>query len=226
MTKPIIVSIEGNIGAGKTTILKNLKIMYYTDPSVIFLREPVDIWQSIKDKNDETILAKFYNDPKKYAFSFQVMAFMTRLTLLRETIEENPNCRMIICERSLEADRYIFAQMLYDDGLIDDVNFQIYMRFYNEYRHLYALDGIVYISANADICHQRIEKRGRVGETISIHYLKNCEKYHNHWLDNDMIQKCKLLKINTEKDVCTDDFTFAGLEWLEQIRQFCQELIG
>ena len=64
------------------------------------MREPVDLWEKIKDKEGETILSKFYKDPNKYAFSFQIMAFTTRLSLLSETIRNNPQAQVILCERS------------------------------------------------------------------------------------------------------------------------------
>ncbi len=67
-----IISIEGNIGSGKSTLLENLKKHYVTNENVIFLREPVDDWEKIKDKQGNTMLKKFYDDQEKYSFSFQI----------------------------------------------------------------------------------------------------------------------------------------------------------
>ena len=39
-----IVSIEGNIGSGKSTLMKNLKEYYKNNNQVLFLKEPVDEW--------------------------------------------------------------------------------------------------------------------------------------------------------------------------------------
>ena len=50
-----IVSVEGNIGAGKTTILNKMQ-KENTDTSIVFIREPVDIWESFKDNDGNTIL--------------------------------------------------------------------------------------------------------------------------------------------------------------------------
>ena len=83
-----IISVEGNIGSGKTTLLENLKDKYKSNPNVIFLREPVDEWENIKDKNGTTMLEKFYSDQKRYSFSFQMLAFISRLVLLKKTIKE------------------------------------------------------------------------------------------------------------------------------------------
>ena len=58
----------------------------------------------------ETIISKFYADPEKYSFAFQIMAFTTRLKLVKDIIKNQPNVKLIICERSLEADNEIFAK--------------------------------------------------------------------------------------------------------------------
>ena len=47
----MIISVEGNIGAGKTTIIDKLEEKMANRTDVVFLREPVDIWESITDKN-------------------------------------------------------------------------------------------------------------------------------------------------------------------------------
>jgi deoxyadenosine/deoxycytidine kinase len=163
MATPKIISIEGGIGAGKTTIIEHLEKIYKNDATVQFIREPVSIWESIQDNKGENILQKFYKDAAKFAFTFQVMAFVTRLSMIRKIVKENPACKMIICERSLDADRNIFAKMLFDDGLIDDIHYKIYLKFYEEYKDDFKLDGIVYINADAEVCSQRIRKRARGG---------------------------------------------------------------
>jgi deoxyadenosine/deoxycytidine kinase len=154
-------------------------------PSHLQSIQPVNVWESIKDSDGESILAKFYKNPEKYAFSFQVMAFVTRLSLLRKLIKENPECKLIICERSLEADRKIFAKMLYDDKMIDEINYKIYMKFYNEYKNDFKLNGLVYIHAEEDVCYNRVHKRNRKGEdSVPLEYLKKCKEYHQDWLVN------------------------------------------
>ena len=85
-----IISIEGNIGSGKSTLLKKIqdwaKENYYSH--IYFALEPVDDWNEIRDKSGETILSKFYKDQEKYAFSFQMMAFITRYNKIQELIDE------------------------------------------------------------------------------------------------------------------------------------------
>jgi deoxyadenosine/deoxycytidine kinase len=218
---PKIFSVEGNIGAGKTTIIENLQKLYANNPDVIFIREPVDVWQTIQDKNGETILAKFYADPAKYAFTFQVMAYSTRLSMLRKIIKENPNCKTIICERSLDADKNIFAKMLYDDGLIDEVSHQIYKRFYGEFIDEYPLEGVVYIDADAEICRNRISKRAREGEeTVALDYLKKCQRYHEEWLNRNTATQVLHIKTNDDVTYDPNDKKDKGNLWMQQISNF------
>lgn len=215
---PLIISIEGNIGTGKSTIVENLKKYMKDIPGVVFLKEPTHIWDSIKDnKTGETILQKFYADPQKYAFPFQVMAYASRLSVIREQIHAVPTPDIIICERSLEADYNIFAKMLYDDGMIDDVSYQIYKHFYQEFSYKYGLNAVVYIDSDAEICHERITKRAREGEGgIPLEYLQKCKSYHDNWLETVGVDK---LHLNTNSDA-TYDGSDIGTKWLEQIKQF------
>jgi deoxyadenosine/deoxycytidine kinase len=186
---PIIISIEGNIGSGKTTILNRLKTEFMnqqTQKKILFLREPVDIWETVKDSQNETILSKFYKNPAKHAFAFQVMAFSTRLTILREAIQQNPDVEIILCERSLDADKEIFAKMLHDDGVIEDIDYQIYNMFYNEITkqpEVKQLSGVIYINANPEVSFERTKIRARDGEsTITLDYLMECHTYHEKWI--------------------------------------------
>jgi len=182
-----MVSLEGNIGAGKSTILAALESIIQKDDMSpvkwVFLKEPVDLWDQVCDKEGRTMLSKFYSDPAKYSFAFQIMAFSTRLKMLRDIVRENPDLTGIICERSLEADRNIFASMLHADGLMEDVEYQIYQQYIQGYDAIFDLDGIIYIDSDARTCFERVSKRSREGESnISLEYLEKCRDYHERWL--------------------------------------------
>lgn len=186
-----IFSIEGNIGSGKSTLVRALKQHYETvqtdvtqKPKVVFMEEPVSVWTEIKDTTGENMIEKFYKDQHKYAFSFQMMAYISRLSMLKQCIKENPNA-IIICERSLYTDKNVFAKMLYDEEKIDEVNYQIYMKWFDEFIEDIPNSGIIYVKADPEISHARVEKRARQGENIPLSYLENCHAYHENWIKHE-----------------------------------------
>ncbi len=104
-----IFSIEGSIGSGKSTLIRELKNKL--DTNWIFVLEPISEWNDVKDKAGENILTKFYKNQQKYAFSFQMMAYISRLARLKQVIRDHPKA-VIITERSIFAYRHVFAKML------------------------------------------------------------------------------------------------------------------
>ena len=182
MTK--IISIEGNIGSGKSTIVKQLK--HYNKSNYIFVEEPVDEWSSICDENGECILSHFYKNNKQYSFQFQMMAYISRLNILREIIKKNPNA-VIITERCLFTDKYVFAKMLFDNGDMSKIEYDIYNKWFACFLDNVSIDGIIYIKTKPETCMERIKKRNREGETIPLDYLTKCHQYHEEWLNKSSI---------------------------------------
>lgn len=185
MTNFRIVSIEGNIGSGKSTFLENLKKHYKNHEHIVFLREPVDEWEKIKDINGNTMLQKFYADQKTYSFAFQMMAYISRLAILRDTIKKNEGKKIIIItERSLYTDKYVFAKMLYDQGKIEEVTYQIYLNWFDEFAKDFPISNVIYVNAEPQKCYERIHKRARPGEEIiPLSYLNDCHRYHEEFLE-------------------------------------------
>jgi deoxyadenosine/deoxycytidine kinase len=196
------LSIEGNIGSGKSTLLENLRTHYENNPNVIFLKEPVDEWATIQDENGVTMLEKFYKDQTKYSFAFQMMAYISRLNNLKKTVEmirqtqssSNKTKKIIITERSLYTDKMVFAQMLYDSGKMESIEFQVYLKWFDSFIEEFPVSKIIYVKTNPEICHFRITKRSREGESIiPLEYLDNCDVYHEKMLSTTSICKSQLV---------------------------------
>lgn len=190
-TRPRILTVEGNIGAGKSTFLGELQTRYSNRTDILFLLEPVSIWETVVDSSGKNMLQKFYDEPQKYSFAFQVMAFSTRLKMIREAIEKasepDSPIKTIVMERSLDADRAIFAQMLRDDGLLEECEFQIYTMMAEDAMRSYSADGILWVNVPPEVCYERVGIRARGGENnISLDYLVKCGSYHTEWLGADM----------------------------------------
>lgn len=176
---PFIISVEGNIGSGKSTFVEFLK---KSIPNAVFLQEPVEEWNSFRDSKNETMLEKFYKDQDRYSFAFQMMAYISRLALLKRTVEENPDA-IIITERCLNTDRHVFARMLYDQNKIEEVEYQIYLRWFHDFQRDFPISHYVYLKTDSHVAHARVKKRNRKGEEIAQDYLDACHNYHEAWLN-------------------------------------------
>ena len=212
----MIFSLEGNIGSGKSTILRQLQQRLVGNPNIIFLQEPVSSWEEIKDNQGITILEKFYDNQEKYAFSFQMMAYISRLALVKKTIKENPGCH-IVTERSINTDKNVFAKMLYEDDKIEEVNYQIYQKWFDEFIEDTFIDGIIYIKASGETCFERVKKRSRNGESnIPVEYLERCGNEHDNWIIDNYHGPKLVIDVNTN----TDENPNQRTEWLDSIVNF------
>ena len=173
-----LISIEGNIGSGKSTLVNKIREKF---PHVVIVDEPVEEWSSITDTDGTTILEKYYGDQERWAFAFQMMAFITRVRRLSAI----PKDKVVITERSVFTDKAIFAKMLYDDKKISEIEYKIYLKWFDEFASSIKVDHVVYINTPPEVCHERVIKRGRQGESIPLEYLQECHKYHEDWLSNN-----------------------------------------
>lgn len=210
---PIIISFDGNIGSGKSCIVKyfqknfeefcNSKNHNY---KICFLEEPINVWESIVDPEDgKNIIEKFYTNNEKYGFAFQMMAYISRVSLFKNALLKNYD--IIFTERSMLTDRNIFANMLYKDNKINAIEYQIYNKWFDEFSDYLKEMKIVYIRTSPQISEKRVLKRARTGESISLSYLQNCHYYHDLWLYSpDILEKGNILIINGNEETNTSLF--------------------
>lgn len=194
--KPILLSLEGSIGSGKSTLINKLRernIKWH------FIDEPVSTWQALKNEDGEDLLQVFYKDIRRYSYTFQNCALLSRAINIQKKIEEwkiaaelNPEeaqHNVFITERCLETDFHVFAQMLRDDKKMDAMEWDLYKMWYDYIKTLSTpLTGIVYLYTPPEICAQRIKIRARTGEDmISATYLASLDKYQRGWLAHEKI---------------------------------------
>ena len=216
---PVIISIDGNIGSGKSTKVRDLE-KYYTEQGrndVIFIQEPVDSWNSVVDENGATILSNYYKDQKRFAFRLQMLAYISRLSLLRDAVKKG--YKYIITERCVGTDRNVFSKMLYDKGDIEHDEYIIYQKWYEEFISDVPIGAIVYIKASPETCLERVNIRAREGENIPLEYLKECDKYHDDWINSEHVPK---LVIDADIDLRKNPE--ANIRILEQIDTFIASL--
>ncbi len=196
--------IEGNIGSGKTTLLDKL------DGDNEVIREPVDLWQTIKNENGENILQQFYANPNRYAYLFQTIVFKTRLQSLDKEQEKD----IRFSERSIWTDKYIFGKSCMESGLMNELEKNSYLTWFDwlEEKFFKIPDGIIYLKSSPEKCYERMNKRGRSEESkVPLEYLQKLHDYHEEWLTK--WDKTKILIIDNDKD---DDWD----KIIEEIKKF------
>lgn len=182
-----VISIEGNIGSGKSTIINALKATATIEGvPVVYVDEPVRQWEMIKSKDGKNMIELFYADPDRYSFAFQMMAYISRLALLKEAVEANPNA-IIITERCLKTDYNVFAKMLHDQGTLLQEEYAIYTNWFTTFSKDSDISAIIYIYCYPEVSYERCKKRQRAGENIPLEYLIRCHEKHEEWIHQETV---------------------------------------
>jgi len=212
----IIISLDGNIGAGKSTLLAEIRNKLH---DVHIVDEPVGQWTALKNAEGKNLLELFYEDKKRWAYTFQNCAILTRLKNIQDAVENLDSTmkgpQVIITERSVLTDKQVFAEMLRDSGDIDPLEWELYESWFNIFGKKYPVSGIVYVSTSSNTSKDRIKMRNRQGEDrIGIDYLEALDTQHKKWVENTNIP---VLTLSTEVGVSVE-------KNIEEIKSFIEKL--
>lgn len=166
--------VEGNVGTGKSTFLKMLEKL-----ELPIILEPVNEWTQLKNSSGKNLLEEFYGDQKRYAYTFQSIAFRTRIKNLMGCSSNT------IVERSIFTDRNVFAKTCYESGKMNDIEWTDYNNWFDWLSETFNVKpkGYIYLRATPEVSYERIKKRCRSGEeTIPFEYLRELHNKHEQWL--------------------------------------------
>jgi deoxyadenosine/deoxycytidine kinase len=213
---PIIISLDGNIGAGKSTLLAEIRNRLH---DVHIVDEPVGQWTALKNAEGKSLLELFYEDKKRWSYTFQNCAILTRLKNIQDAVEKlDPSIKgpqVIITERSVMTDKYVFAEMLRDAGDIDPLEWDLYDSWFNIFGKKHPVKAIIYVSTSSSTSKDRINIRNRHGEeNIGLDYLDALDKQHHKWIQNTNLP---VLTLSTEVGIPVE-------ENIEKIKEFIQKL--
>lgn len=170
------ISIEGCIGVGKSTILKEIKKV----SGVSVFPEPVDEWKECLDL--------FYQDKGKYAFHMQHRVNLSFIDIYNKIHTKTPNNTNFITERS-SFSSMIFSNMLKDEGYMSSLEHGLIKEMISVTQKK-APDYFVYLRSEPEVCYNRILERGDT--SISMEYLKKLTEYH----DKAFLNKSNVLVVD------------------------------
>jgi deoxyadenosine kinase len=165
--KTAIIGVSGIIGAGKSTLSRALGEAFGAN----VLYEPVET---------NEYLSSFYKDMKKYSFPMQVYLLNHRFEQHQQMVWSKRNT---IQDRTIYED-VIFAKMLREAGLMEELDFQTYRHLYANMSHfLHRPDLSVYLDVEPEEALRRVQMRNRGCETgLTTAYLADLKKGYEDWL--------------------------------------------
>ena len=160
------ITIEGNIGAGKTTLAHLLAKKY--DARLI-----------LEQFADNPFLPKFYESPKQYAFPLELFFMAERFKQLKELIQQKDLFQSITISDYLFTKSLLFAKI----NLPED-EFRLYQRLFDIIlQQLIQPEIVIYLHSPVNKLQQNIRKRNRPYElNIPDDYLFSIQETYTHYI--------------------------------------------
>jgi deoxyadenosine/deoxycytidine kinase len=164
--KYTFITIEGNIGAGKTT-LANL------------LAERLNARLILEEFADNPFLAKFYDNPAQYAFSVELFFMAERYKQQKDLVGQQD------LFRTLTISDYLFTKcLLFAKVNLPNDEFRLYQRLFDIMHHqMIQPELLIYLHAPVSKLQENIKKRNRPYEqNIQNDYLYNIQQTYTHYI--------------------------------------------
>lgn len=164
--KYTFITIEGNIGAGKTT-LSHLLSKHFNARLVL------------EQFADNPFLPKFYENPQQFAFPLELFFMAERFKQLKELIQQKDLFQNITISDYLFTKCLLFAKI----NLSED-EFRLYQRLFDiMYQQLVQPEILIYLHAPVNKLQQNIKKRNRPYEQkIPNEYLFSIQETYTHYI--------------------------------------------
>ena len=160
------ITIEGNIGAGKTTLAH-------------MLARHFDARLILEEFADNPFLPKFYENPRQYAFPLELFFMAERYKQLKELIHTND------LFQSITITDYLFTKcLLFAKINLPEEEFKLYQILFDIiHQQLVQPDLLIYLHTPVNRLQQNIKKRNRSYEqSIPDEYLLNIQQTYTHYI--------------------------------------------
>ena len=183
------VVIEGNIGAGKTTLARRIS-------------EQFNARLILEHFADNPFLPKFYNDPEKYSFPLELSFLASRYKQLQEELVPQD-----LFKTFTVADYYFMKSLVFAASTLNGDEYNLYRQiFYIIYGSLPKPDIFVYLHLNPEKLLQNIKKRGRNYEkSITKDYLQKIQDSYFAFFRQNPENKYLIIDINGIDFVANQD---------------------
>jgi deoxyguanosine kinase len=174
------VVIEGNIGAGKTTLASRIS-------------EQFNARLILEHFADNPFLPKFYNDPEKYSFPLELSFLASRYKQLKEELVPQD-----LFKAFTVADYYFMKSLVFAASTLKGDEYNLYRQiFYIIYGSLPKPDIFVYLHLDPERLLQNIEMRGRNYEkSITKEYLQKIQDSYFTFFRQNPDNKYLVIDIN------------------------------
>lgn len=154
------IAIEGNIGAGKSTL-------------ALKMAEDFNAKTVLERFADNPFLPKFYEDQSRYAFSLEMSFLADRYQQLSDDLSQFDLFKDFII-----ADYHIFKSLLFSKITLEEDEFRLYRTLFEIiYKEMPKPDLYIYLYQNTNRLLQNIKTRGRSYEQdITAEYLEKINK--------------------------------------------------
>ena len=192
---PKTISVEGNIGAGKSTFIDFIQDL----EDIKVAKEPLHEWQNV---NGQNLLNRMYKFPKENTFLFQVLAL---LTIVRDHLTHK-----YCATKTRVVERFMgsrcFIKNAHKNGHLTDAENMVLSdwRTFLENCPLIDMkaDLIIYLRTSPEKAYQRIKKRNREEElNISYEYIQQLHDYHEEWLMDHTSVDHRVIVIDADLDL-------------------------
>jgi deoxyadenosine/deoxycytidine kinase len=166
------IAIEGNIGAGKTT-LSQLLSKHYNAKLVL------------EEFAENPFLTKFYENPKQYAFPLELFFLAERFKQQQDLIKSNDLFQEVIISDYLFTKCLLFAKVN-----LPDEEYRLYQKMYDVFfQQLTQPDILIYLHAPVNKLQTNIKKRNRKFEqAIPDEYLFKIQETYTSYIKQHHIK--------------------------------------